>query len=239
VTPDEVMHAADAALYCAKQTGRNKVCLACEVVLSDVLGEEKMPDPQDRNAILDTIYALAATIDAKDRHTCDHSEKVTKYAADIAEALGYSGKEIERIRTGALLHDIGKIGIPDQLLTKRGPLDDRDWELIKAHPNLGVAILGHVDSLRDCLAAVQYHHERYDGTGYPAGLKGKNIPLDARILAVADSYDAMTSERRHRAALPVGKAVEEIRRGAGTQFDPDAANALLRTVAAEFTTSGV
>ena len=119
------------------------------------------------------------------------------------------------------MHDIGKVGIPDHILAKREPLSMEDWELIHAHPNLGVAILKHVESLKDCLAAVQYHHERYDGTGYPAGLKGDNIPLDARILAVADSYDAMTSLRPYRQEKSTDEqAIEELKRCAGTQFDP-------------------
>jgi HD-GYP domain-containing protein (c-di-GMP phosphodiesterase class II) len=120
-----------------------------------------------------------------------------------------------------LLHDIGKIGISDQLLQKRGPLSPEDWELIRAHPNLGVAILKNVDSLQGCLAGVQYHHEHYDGTGYPSGLKGENIPLDARILAVADAYDAMTSLRSYRnSKMTSEQALKELRRCAGTQFDP-------------------
>ena len=148
--------------------------------------------------ILNTIYALAATVDAKDHHTYGHSKKVSRYATDIAEAFGYSQEGIETIRAAALLHDIGKLGISDQLLAKRGSLHPEDWEVIRAHPNLGVAILKHVDSLNGCLAAVQYHHECYDGSGYPAGLKGNNIPLDARIMSVADAYDAMTSNRPYR-----------------------------------------
>jgi putative nucleotidyltransferase with HDIG domain len=176
---------------------------------------------QDNNSIiLNTIYALAATVDAKDHYTYGHSKKVAKYATDIAEALGYSQERIAILRAAALLHDIGKIGVSDRVLVKAGPLTDEDWEPIRAHPKLGVAILKHVESLNGCLAAIQYHHERYDGTGYPAGLKGENIPLDARILAVADSYDAMTSLRPYRQGkFTHEQAVEELKRCAGTQFD--------------------
>jgi putative nucleotidyltransferase with HDIG domain len=182
------------------------------------------------SAILNRIYTLAASVDARDHHARGHSKKVSRHAMSIAAALGYSPEAIERIRTAALLHDIGKVSIPDLLLAKSEPLSAEDWELIHAHPNLGVAILQHVDSLRDCLAAVQYHHERYDGTGYPAGLKGDNIPLDARILAVADSYDAMTSPRPYRSALSPEEAIEEVRRGAGTQFDSEVVRAFLSTI---------
>ncbi len=230
LTGEEITRAADAALYDAKQSGRNRVCLACEVLSSEELRKAKTDELQDDSAILKRICNLAASVDARDDHSRDHSRKVSQHATSIATALGYSKDRIERIRTAALLHDIGKVSIPDHLLTKSEPLVAEDWELIHAHPNLGVAILQHVDSLKDCLAAVQYHHERYDGTGYPAGLKGDNIPLDARILAVADSYDAMTSPRPYRSALSAEEAIEEIRRGAGTQFDSKVVNAFLSTV---------
>jgi diguanylate cyclase (GGDEF)-like protein/putative nucleotidyltransferase with HDIG domain len=221
VMKDEIVQSADAALYFAKHTGSNRVCWACEVVLSDVLRMEAAQNMENNVAILNTIYALAATVDAKDHYTYGHSKKVSKYATDIAEALGYSREEIETIRAAALLHDIGKIGIPDKILSKREPLTADDWELIRAHPSLGVSILKHVDKLNGCLAAIQYHHERFDGSGYPSGLKGSNIPLDARILAVADAYDAMTSQRPYRAVeMTREQAFEELRRYAGIQFDP-------------------
>jgi putative nucleotidyltransferase with HDIG domain len=197
------------------------MCLACDVALSDILRMEALNKTGNNNTILDTIYALAATVDAKDHHTYGHSKKVSKYATNIAEAIGYSKDGVERMRAAALLHDIGKIGISDQLLSKREPLSLEDWELIRAHPSLGVSILKHVDSLKGCLAAVQYHHERYDGTGYPAGLKGDNIPLDARILAVADTFDAMTSERPYRPGKATyEQALKELQLCSGTQFDP-------------------
>ncbi len=177
--------------------------------------------PESKSAILSTIYALAATVDAKDHYTYGHSKKVSQYATDIAEALGYSNDRIATIRAAALLHDIGKIGICDDILEKAGPLTPEEWEPIRAHPNLGVAILKHIDALKDCLAAVQYHHERYDGTGYPAGLQGDNIPIDARILAIADAYDAMTSARPYRPnKLTPEEGLGELKQCAGKQFDP-------------------
>ncbi len=179
------------------------------------------PDQDAATEFFNTIYALVATVDAKDHLTCGHAKKVSRYAVDIAEALGYSQEGIQRIRVASLLHDIGKIGIADWLLQKSEALTPDEWEIIYTHPDLGVSIIKHVDSLKGCLAAIQYHHERYDGTGYPAGLKGSNIPLDARILAVADSYDAMISSRPYRLRpLTHGQALEELKQCAGTQFDP-------------------
>jgi diguanylate cyclase (GGDEF)-like protein/putative nucleotidyltransferase with HDIG domain len=219
VMREEIIQAADVSLYHAKEMGRNRICLASEITSADVLSKDANTEREP--GILSTIYALAATVDAKDHYTYGHSKKVSKYATGIAEALGYSQERIATIRAAALLHDIGKIGVADRLLMKSGPLSDEDWEPIHAHPKLGVAILKHVESLSGCLAAIQYHHEHYDGTGYPAGLKGENIPLDARIMAVADSYDAMISLRPYRQGkFTQEQALAELKRCAGTQFDP-------------------
>ncbi len=218
VMREEIIHAADAALYHSKQMGRNRVCLASETTASEILAVTSKLEGEP--GILSTIYALAATVDAKDHYTYGHSKKVARYATDIAEALGYPQERVSTLRAAALLHDIGKIGVSDRLLTKTGPLTPEDWEPIRAHPKLGVSILKHVETLSGCLAAIQYHHERYDGSGYPAGLKGENIPLDARIMAVADSYDAMTSLRPYRdGKLSHEQAVAELKRCSGAQFD--------------------
>jgi diguanylate cyclase (GGDEF)-like protein/putative nucleotidyltransferase with HDIG domain len=222
VMKDELIRSADAALYYSKQTGKNRTSLACEVALSEVFRVESAISRKgnDSEAILNTIYALAATVDAKDHNTYGHSKKVSRYATEIGEAMGFESEELERIKAAALLHDIGKIGIPDQILQKNGALNADERQVIQAHPNLGVAIIQHVDSLRGCLAGIQYHHEKYDGQGYPSGLKAGNIPIDARILAVADSFDAMTSPRPYRRILSYQEAIEELRRYAGSQFDP-------------------
>jgi diguanylate cyclase (GGDEF)-like protein/putative nucleotidyltransferase with HDIG domain len=225
VMREEIIQSADMALYSAKQTGGNRIYWSCDVAPLGASETGSAYNERGNNAILNTIYALAATVDAKDHHTYGHSKKVSLYAVDIARELGYSRQEIENIRAAALLHDIGKIGISDQLLSKREPLVPDDWDAIHTHPSLGVSILKHVDSLKGCLAAVLYHHERYDGSGYPAGLKGNNIPLDARILAVADAFDAMTSERPYRPGkATTEQALKELQRCAGTQFDPEIVN---------------
>ncbi len=221
VMREELIRKADTALYYAKQMGRNRTYLASELPVSELLNGSLSVD--NKGAVLNTIYALAATVDAKDHYTYGHSKKVSKYATELGEALGLSEERISAIHAAALLHDIGKIGVSDEILRKVGPLNDEEWEPIYAHPTMGVSILKHVESLKDCLAAVQYHHEHYDGSGYPSGLKGSNIPLDARILAVADAFDAMTSSRPYRDQMTHEQALEEIRRCSGTHFDPDIA----------------
>jgi diguanylate cyclase (GGDEF)-like protein/putative nucleotidyltransferase with HDIG domain len=226
VMREEILQAADAALYHSKQAGRNRISLASDVTHSRATGTRASLEGEP--GVLSTIYALAATVDAKDHYTYGHSKKVSRYATEIAEALGFSEERIATIRAAALLHDIGKIGVSDGILLKTNALSADDWESIRAHPKLGVAILKHVGGLSGCLAAIQYHHERWDGSGYPAGLKGENIPLDARILAVADAYDAMTSLRPYREGkLSPEQAMDEIERCAGTQFDPDIARAFI------------
>ncbi|TET17715.1 MAG: diguanylate cyclase, partial [Dehalococcoidia bacterium] len=220
VMREEIIQAADAALYHSKQAGRNRISLAYETTPPQA--PEMGVEGNGEQEVLSTIHALAATVDAKDPYTYGHSKKACQYATEIAEALDYSEERIATIRAAALLHDIGKIRVSDRLLAKRGPLRDDDWDPIYAHPKLGVAILKHVKSLSGCLAAIQYHHERWDGGGYPAGLEGENIPLDARILTVADAYDAMTSSRPYRdGRLTHQQAVDELKHNAGTQFDPE------------------
>jgi len=227
VMREELIRSADRALYYAKQTGRNRTYLASEMPISEL--EEKNSLDNSKGAILNTIYALAATVDAKDHYTYGHSKKVCKYATDIAKALDLPEERITAIHAAGLLHDIGKIGVSDHILGKTGPLNSQEWQPIHSHPTMGVSILKHVESLRDCLAAVQYHHEHFDGSGYPSGLKGTNIPLDARILSVADAYDAMTSSRPYRSqAMSNEAALEEIRKCSGMQFDPDIAEAFIK-----------
>jgi len=227
VMREEIITSADNALYAAKEAGRNRVSAATQFSVTD--SHEKSAE-NSSTMVLSTIYALAATVDAKDHYTYGHSKKVSKYATDIAVAMGFSAEKVNTIRTAGLLHDIGKIGVSDKILSKTDSLSKEEWEPIHAHPTMGVSIIRHVESIKDCLAAVQYHHERYDGQGYPSGLKGNNIPLDARILAVADSYDAMTSARPYRNPMTPGEAMSEIIHCSGTQFDPEIVKIFARVV---------
>ncbi|MCK4533078.1 response regulator [bacterium] len=169
---------------------------------------------------LRTITALTAAIDAKDHYTCHHSEQVTKYATAIANKMKLSLHEIETIKRASQLHDIGKIGIPDYILTKPGKLTSNEWREVKLHPTRAKDILEPLNYLKKVIKLIKQHHERYDGKGYPGGTRAENIELGARIMAIADSFDAMTSERPYRKKFSLEKAIEELEKNKGTQFDP-------------------
>jgi len=219
VMKEEIIGRADAALYRAKQMGRNRTCLSSEVVKTGItlIGNELEAQPK----ALSIIYALAATVDAKDSYTYGHSRKVSEYAVLMCEAMKFPVEKVSVLRAAGLLHDIGKVGVPDSILTKKSALTGEEWSPIRLHPELGVEILKHVIDLVNCLPAILHHHEHYDGSGYPGGLKTASIPIEARILSIADAYDAMTSPRPYRAQFTLEDALLELRRCAGTQFDPD------------------
>lgn len=183
---------------------------------------------QIQKMTLQTITTIANTIDAKDEYTKGHSKRVSEYSAAIARELGCSEKEIQDISSIALLHDIGKIGVPDNVLNKPGKLTQEEYQLMKQHTVIGAEILKDIDMLPGIDIGAKYHHERYDGKGYPDGLKGEEIPFIARIIAVADAYDAMTSNRVYRKHLDEAKVMTELKNGIGNQFDPQAARALIR-----------
>jgi putative nucleotidyltransferase with HDIG domain len=167
-----------------------------------------------------TIKALASVIDSKDTYTHGHSLRVAQYSKAIGERLNLSKPELEDIELSALLHDIGKIGIPEQILNKPDKLTVKEYEAIHEHPSKGAKILQEIKEFKNINKGVRHHHEHYDGSGYPDGLKGDKIPLTARIIAVTDSFDAMTSDRAYRGRHSPQKALEEIKRCSGTQFDP-------------------
>jgi len=174
-----------------------------------------------RQLFFSTVASLANAIDAKSPWTKGHSERVMHGAVNIARELGLDENAVERIRLGGLLHDIGKIGVMEALLEKPTELDDDEFPPIRLHPEKGVAILAPISQLKDVLPGILHHHENFDGTGYPGRLAGEAIPLDARIIAVADSFDAMVADRPYRKGLGVTEASEELARCAGTQFDPE------------------
>jgi len=229
LSPDELIAAADAALYQAKRDGGNRSHCASGPLLPLNDTVVSSGDVQDSDA-LNTIYTLAVTVNARNDYSSNHWRKVKEYAISLAGALNLEPPEIKNLETCALLHDIGKISISDKILNKRGKLTAKEWEAIKGHPQVGANIASHAPQLAPCLPGILHHHERYNGTGYPEGLKGEDIPLEARILAVADAFAAMTSDRPYSDALPLEGALEEIRRGAGTQFDPNLVEVFLSTV---------
>jgi len=170
----------------------------------------------------DTVVAsLANAIEAKDEYTEGHNERVSGFAVELAKASGLNGKEQEIVRMAGILHDIGKIGVPDSILNKSGKLTDEEFTLIKSHPQNGEKILKPLNSLHEVRDVVLYHHERFDGKGYPYGLKGEHIPIYARIMAIADSYDAMTTKRPYRNAFTNSEAVKELEAMAGQMWDPE------------------
>jgi len=174
-----------------------------------------------------TITAFARAIDANSRWTAGHSERVTALALRTAHTMGLSGKDLQIVHRGGLVHDIGKIGTPPAILDKPGKLDAAETEIMRNHVKLGVRILEPIECFRDLLTVVAQHHEHFDGSGYPAGLAGEQISLHARIVAVADAYDALTSDRPYRQGAPQQKAVAILKENSGTQFDPKVVEAFI------------
>ncbi len=185
-----------------------------------------------KNNQLELIKALSTALDYRDTYTMNHSLNVARYAVSIAEEMNLSRGSIDIIRTGALLHDIGKIGIPEDILMKNGKLTDEEYKTIQSHPEIGYQMINHIDDYRKngVLDIVRYHHERYDGTGYPEGLKGRDIPLFARIVAVADAFDAMTSKRVYRDEFDMAYTLDQLVKNKSKQFDPEITDAFLNVL---------
>src|SRR5688572_16604884 len=174
------------------------------------------------------LHSLTSAVDAKDAYTCGHSERVALLSRHLAKTIKLTDAEVERVYMAGLLHDVGKIGVPEAVLQKPGKLTPEEFDQMKKHPEIGARILADIKQIKDIIPGVLHHHERYDGKGYPAGLAGENIPAMGRILCLADCFDAMTSNRTYRKALPLEVALTEIRRCSGTQFDPAMAEAFLK-----------
>ena len=218
-TPEELASKADQALLRAKVIKGNKV----ETYFSVLDFLRVQVEGQERNA-LDKLAAFLAIINARDNYTYGHSERVLIYASIIAVLLGLPPRAKKHLQYGAYLHDIGKIEIDRLILNKPQALDSAQWEVMVQHPAWGADIARQIKALHPAIPAILYHHERYDGTGYPFGLQGKEIPLEGRIMAVADSFDAMTVERSYKKAIDYGEAIAELKCHRGTQFDPDMAD---------------
>lgn len=186
------------------------------------------------NSFRESIETLRRIVDAKDPYTRGHSDRVSEYSVLIGEKLGLSESELETLRIGGLFHDIGKVGVPDNILLKPGRLTDEEYAEIKKHPSIGAHILSTTKTFQDFIPIVEYHHERYDGFGYPSKLKGEEIPYFARIAAIADTFDAMTSKRPYRDALSIDIVKEEFRKFSGIQFDPKIAEVFLDILEHDF-----
>jgi len=179
------------------------------------------PDSNSDALMLETVASLAGAMDAKDRYTRGHSQAVANYAVALAHAVNLPASEVEKIRLAAFFHDIGKIGIPESILHKPGPLTEAEKKIMDEHPVIGARqILQPVSALKDIVPMVEYHHERWDGTGHPVGLKAEGIPVGARIVSIVDAFHALTSNRPYRKAMTLEEAIAILKDGAGSLWDP-------------------
>ena len=230
--PLETIRRLDIQGYCEKSDKFDQLLLLIESGMKSIeqMNEIKRinkelsdTNEQLEKAYMESIETLRYTVEAKDPYTRGHSDRVSSYSVLIGEKLGLSDKDIRILRIGGLFHDIGKIGVPDAILLKDSKLSDDEYSQIKNHPTIGEHILSNATIFKDMIPIVKHHHERFDGRGYPSRLAGTDIPYFARIAAVADTFDAMTSKRSYRDPLPLQVVIEEIKNCSGTQFDPDIA----------------
>lgn len=234
--PLETIKRLDIQGYCEKSDKFDQLLLLIESGINSI---EQMntikkinTELQDKSeelekAYLDTIGILRQTVEAKDPYTRGHSDRVSEFSVLIGKKMGLDDETLHTLKIGGLFHDIGKIGIPDSILLKESKLSDEEYSQIKNHPTIGAHMLGDAAVFKDIIPIVKHHHERFDGRGYPSQLAGENIPFIARIAAVADTFDAMTSKRTYRDALPLSVVKEEIEKCSGTQFDPKIAKVFL------------
>ncbi len=230
----ELLAAADRAMYAAKRLGRNQAFSSADPVVS-AFGDsmEVSASTPDERAMMGAVDALAMLVEARDSGTAEHTRQVAKLAQRVAIALGCTPRQARDVFLAAKLHDIGKVAIADAILRKPGRLTPEEWAMMRLHPAIGADVVSRVGQLAELAPIIRSHHERYDGTGYPEGLKGEQIPLQARIIGVADALDAMITDRPYRPRMTIDEAREELRRRAGSQFDPDVVAATDRLLAQE------
>ena len=229
--------------YCEKSDKFDQLLLLIESgikaisqmnLIKDINNELKDTYEKLEKAYMESIETLRYTVEAKDTYTRGHSDRVSAYSVLIGEKLGLTDNDINILKIGGLFHDIGKIGVPDSILLKDTSLTDDEYSEIKNHPSIGAHILSNATIFKDIIPIVKHHHERFDGNGYPGKLKGENIPYLARITAIADSFDAMTSKRTYRKSLSIESVISEIEKCKGTQFDPKIADVFLNILNNEY-----
>lgn len=234
--PLETIRRLDIQGYCEKSDKFDQLLLLIESGIKSIaqMNEIKKINDELKNtnemlekAYLESIETLRYTVEAKDTYTRGHSDRVSEFSVLIGQKVGLSDSDMKTLKIGGLFHDIGKIGVPDTILQKESKLTDDEYSEIKNHPSIGAHILSTATIFQDIIPIVKHHHEKYDGTGYPGKLKGDEIPYLARIAAIADSFDAMTSRRTYRDALPLDVVIAEFERCKGTQFDPQLTDVLL------------
>lgn len=234
--PLETIRKLDIQGYCEKSDKFDQLLLLIESGIKSIAQmneikrmNQELSDTYEKleKAYLDSIQTLRYTVEAKDPYTRGHSDRVSAYSVLIGKYLDLSDEDLKVLKVGGLFHDIGKIGIPDSILLKEAKLTDDEYSQIKNHPSIGSHILCNAEVFKDIIPIVKHHHERFDGNGYPSRLQGTDIPYLARITAVSDTFDAMTSRRTYRNALPIDVVREEIERCSGTQFDPEIAKVFL------------
>jgi len=243
VNATDFINIADKILSKAKEDGGDRVYSLVDLgktakpaggkeslIVKMLSGKIEKLTKRGNQSVVEAILAFAKTIEAKDHYTGQHVENTIRYATKVAEEIGLSKKEIEIIKKAAILHDLGKIGISGKLLRKAGKLTKKEFKEVKKHPVIGAGILRHVHFLHDVIPAIIHHHEWWNGKGYPEGLKGEAIPVEARIIAIADVYQALTSNRPYRRAYTKKKALDIIKKGSGTQFDPKIVNVFLKVL---------
>ena len=241
--PLETIKRLDIQGYCEKSDKFDQLLLLIESGIKSIKQMQEIKRINDEleetnekleQAYLESVQTLRYTVEAKDTYTRGHSDRVSEFSVLIGKKLGLPEEQLKILRIGGLFHDIGKIGIPDSILQKETKLTDDEYSEIKNHPSIGAHILGAASIFKDIIPIVKHHHERYDGKGYPSGLAGENIPYLARITAVADTFDAMTSKRSYRDALDLQYVKDEFERCKGTQFDPQIAEVFINILNNDF-----